>query len=442
MLFTVKTQNKGNFCRSQFDDYTASYGYTLINPDVPRTAFTTLSSTDINTIVPFVVGNSYCWEYNLGITMVILLGLELAITTVTTIGIALFKKFVFKRYQFEMNKNILELAYRQSIVWIGTALAPGVIYLSIFGYFVVFWVKTIVLRSLGSPPRRIYNAHKQTMYFLISLMAAFLVVIGPFIVGFVVAPPGSCGPAFALDAQDVNTCSTLYGGNPVSTTAKYCVYEYINPSKLYSKHEVFEVLPNPSGSGTLICDNPANMKSTALSGNAMDITKFKPSNWQKFPEITALGQTFKDAAGNAVPDVYRGPYNLMPVVAPDSANSPISSYYESMMKSSATDYWQAARKVFGDVFNTESTGSYQLLPKYFSTLNSTSTQPLQFAQFVVNPVVLLVTISCMGIWVYYLKALAIKKNRRVGDLLMELNSEREEKRYLLKKLRRHKIERD
>ncbi len=372
MLITSRDVG-GNPCKALFDNYQQSEE---IYKKPPHDFMKISDATTSN-----------CWEYQLGYTMVILLALELGITCITTIGIALFKKFVFKRYQFEMNKNILELAYRQSIVWIGTALAPGVIYMSLAGYFIVFWIKTIVLRSLGSPPRRIYNAHKQTMYFLLSLLAAFFVVIVPFIYGFVLKKPGYCGPAYSPTEQDRNFCYQLYG-NRLDSSKDYCLFA-VDDSQRHIKFDISEK--------SMICTDSTNT-TKFISGN-----KYTTS-------LIFLNEISKP--------LKKRDDNLM------------TAYYNDNK-----EYWAETYGTYNATFNSESTGSADIIAKYSENSdNINALKPLY--EFLLKPLILLVAILCMGVWVYYLKALAIKRNRRVNDLFVELLNERDEKRHLLKKLRK------
>eukprot|EP00835_Amoeboradix_gromovi_P001242 NODE_53_length_26956_cov_0.387348.p8 type:complete len:397 gc:universal NODE_53_length_26956_cov_0.387348:22230-21040(-) len=385
-----------------------------------------------------MLSSETCWEYDLGYIMRLLLILELGITTVTTIGIALFKKFVFKRYQFDMNKNILELAYRQSIVWIGTAIAPGIIYLSIVGYFVIFWVKIVVLRSLGSPPRRIYNAHKQTMYFLISLMAAFFVVIIPYIVGFVMAPPGHCGPAFSPSPNDITMCKTLYSAASekgglylpyLADTDTYCFVNISTTDPLYASKADYASAEIFKGECSKMSSNSKSLANTTWRYDYA-------SNNSHFNNFRMTG--YKSTLGD------------LPI------SRSASGYFNQTMlaleggSDGSLGRWNQLYVKYMDMFkpSTFSTtrGSYNILPIYYNPSNShndgTNQHFIEFLLFILNPVVLLVIISCMGVWVYYLKSLAIKRNRRVHELLQDLVSERNEKKHLLKKIRKKVAKKD
>eukprot|EP00834_Sanchytrium_tribonematis_P000607 NODE_11_length_54881_cov_1.430718.p20 type:complete len:312 gc:universal NODE_11_length_54881_cov_1.430718:28571-27636(-) len=311
-----------------------------------------------------------------------------------------------------MNKNILELAYRQSIVWIGTALAPSVIYLSIVGYFVIFWVKTLVLRSLGSPPRRIYNAHKQTMYFLVSLIAAFFVVIGPFIYGFVMTKPGYCGPGFIPAEQDIKTCDYLYWNASRPDSFGLCVY---NNTESYRGLDLY------SGSS---CSKASNV---SIGGSSP-----RPTTEGMF--LSVRGDLRSDNTDvNNKTSQYNNVFGY---------EDPL--LYQTLLNAKA---FLGVKKSIQTTYNkTQSTspgGSFLILQDFLTNSNDSNSQTesfRKFLSFVISPIVLLVAILCMGVWIYYLKAIAIKRNRRVIDLEVELESEREEKRALLKKLRKYHID--
>ncbi len=121
------------------------------------------------------------WETNIGSQFYALTWTNTLVTVVTTVLYGLFARFFLgrSRYEFGLTNNILDIIYRQAIVWVGTIYSPVLIILSLFMDAIIFFVKRITLSVCGLPPRRIYNSYTQNIYFLFFLLFALGLMVAP-----------------------------------------------------------------------------------------------------------------------------------------------------------------------------------------------------------------------------------------------------------------------
>jgi hypothetical protein len=123
------------------------------------------------------------------------------VSFVTTFSYALYIKLFRgkENYDFGLSGNILEVIYRQSVVWIGTVYSPCVIIVSIVTSVVQFYIKKLSLQYSGLPPKRIYNSHTQSIIFLFFLLVSLALMAVPAFFTLGLRP--SCGP-FGPQQQD------------------------------------------------------------------------------------------------------------------------------------------------------------------------------------------------------------------------------------------------
>jgi hypothetical protein len=105
------------------------------------------------------------WENEIGKTYYQLIWTNFLFTAVGTILIGFGTRvFLGKRfYDFGISDNILEVIYRQALVWVGTVYSPMAIIISLATSYLLFFIKKFVLVHCSLPPKRIYNSYTQNL---------------------------------------------------------------------------------------------------------------------------------------------------------------------------------------------------------------------------------------------------------------------------------------
>ncbi|KAI9137413.1 hypothetical protein BKA69DRAFT_919046 [Paraphysoderma sedebokerense] len=136
-----------------------------------------------------------CWEHEIAKRFYTLQWLDLILSCVISIVSAVGIKTIWGVYEFDITSNILELVYRQAIVWIGSVYAPIMSVFSIIIGFFMFFVKKWITVRFSAPPRRIYNSYSQVSFFLLFLLLTLILTAGPTLFAMVAVPPSqTCGP--------------------------------------------------------------------------------------------------------------------------------------------------------------------------------------------------------------------------------------------------------
>ncbi|TPX37348.1 hypothetical protein SeMB42_g06923 [Synchytrium endobioticum] len=134
-----------------------------------------------------------CWENLVGQAFWQLVWLDVAITTATTIGEAVFYNRIWNRWEFDLPSSTLAIVYRQALIWVGSIYSPATALLGVLTSFILFYVKHYTLIYFGEPPKIIHNSTKQVFWFL-AFMACTLVLSGFPIWWAILRIPSSCGP--------------------------------------------------------------------------------------------------------------------------------------------------------------------------------------------------------------------------------------------------------
>ncbi|ORZ31556.1 hypothetical protein BCR44DRAFT_1487705 [Catenaria anguillulae PL171] len=139
--------------------------------------------------------NVMCWEHEIAMRFYSLLWLDVGITSVSTVFSAMLTKKIWGAFEFDITSNILELVYRQAIIWIGSTYAPAMTVFSIATTTIIFYVKRYTVVSFAQPPRRIFNTYSQVIWFLMFMLLTLVLTAAPILFAVAILTPSSrCGP--------------------------------------------------------------------------------------------------------------------------------------------------------------------------------------------------------------------------------------------------------
>ncbi|XP_033373795.1 transmembrane channel-like protein 7 isoform X2 [Parus major] len=147
-----------------------------------------------------------CWESDVGQEMYKLMIFDFFVI----IAVALFVDFPrkllvthcscklvqwFGYQEFEISDNVLEIIYGQTICWIGTFFSPFLPAIATIKYFIIFYVKKIVLIHTCKPAARPVRASSYNFFFLVVLLIGLLLAFIPLGVSIAHIPSSkACGP--------------------------------------------------------------------------------------------------------------------------------------------------------------------------------------------------------------------------------------------------------
>ena len=170
------------------------------------------------------VVNSMCWETHVGQQLYRLCVFDTVITLVSTLlvkfpltlllrrSISPSSRIRFMGYpKFDLVRNTLDLAYSQSICWMGMFYCPALPLITTLKCVVIFYVKYFSLLVYSLPPSRLYGASSSTSLFMNVLLVSFVSCVLPLGYHITSLPPSpSCGPfrthstVWSVVAQEVN----------------------------------------------------------------------------------------------------------------------------------------------------------------------------------------------------------------------------------------------
>ncbi|XP_066054083.1 transmembrane channel-like protein 7 [Chamaea fasciata] len=147
-----------------------------------------------------------CWESDVGQEMYKLMIFDF----IVILAVALFVDFprkllvthcswklvqLFGHKEFEISDNVLEIIYGQTICWIGTFFSPLLPAIATIKYFIIFYVKKIVLIHTRKPAARPIRASSSNFFFLVVLLIGLLLAFVPLGVSIARIPSSkACGP--------------------------------------------------------------------------------------------------------------------------------------------------------------------------------------------------------------------------------------------------------
>ncbi|NXS35346.1 TMC7 protein, partial [Pomatostomus ruficeps] len=97
--------------------------------------------------------------------------------------------------EFGISDNVLEIIYGQTICWIGTFFSPLLPAIATIKYFIVFYIKKIVLVHTCRPPAKSIRASSSNSFFLVVLLIGLILAFIPVGVSIARIPSSkACGP--------------------------------------------------------------------------------------------------------------------------------------------------------------------------------------------------------------------------------------------------------
>ncbi|KNE68767.1 hypothetical protein AMAG_13407 [Allomyces macrogynus ATCC 38327] len=136
-----------------------------------------------------------CWEHTVAQRFLNLQWVDVVLSSISTFCSAFITKRIWGTFEFDMPSNILELVYRQAIIWIGSVYAPIISLQAIFTTTVMFYVKKWTIIMFADPPRRIYNSYAQVIWFLMFMLLTLLLMAVPILFAVTyITPSKYCGP--------------------------------------------------------------------------------------------------------------------------------------------------------------------------------------------------------------------------------------------------------
>ncbi|XP_060601811.1 transmembrane channel-like protein 7 isoform X1 [Ruditapes philippinarum] len=147
-----------------------------------------------------------CWESYVGQAVYKLVVMDFLINVGVTLGVELPRKLITTKCEcgllqkvgpaiFDIPKNVLDLVYGQTLLWLGFYFAPLLSAVCIVTFFLVFYLKMLSAMYNTVPPEKPYQASKSNSFFTVILMIAFFLICVP--VGYTLSnmdPSPMCGP--------------------------------------------------------------------------------------------------------------------------------------------------------------------------------------------------------------------------------------------------------
>ncbi|NWZ61540.1 TMC7 protein, partial [Acrocephalus arundinaceus] len=147
-----------------------------------------------------------CWESDVGQEMYKLLIFDFIVILAMALFVDFPRKMLvthcscklvqwFGDKEFEISDNVLEIIYGQTICWIGTFFSPLLPAIATVKYFIIFYVKKIVLIHTRKPAARPIRASSSNFFFLVVLLIGLLLAFVPLGVSIARIPSSkACGP--------------------------------------------------------------------------------------------------------------------------------------------------------------------------------------------------------------------------------------------------------
>ncbi|NXI22482.1 TMC7 protein, partial [Sterrhoptilus dennistouni] len=147
-----------------------------------------------------------CWESDVGREMYKLMIFDFIVILAVALFVDFPRKLLvnhcswklvqwFGHKEFEISDNVLEIIYGQTICWIGTFFSPLLPAIATIKYFIVFYVKKIVLIHTRKPAARPVRASRSNFFFLVVLLIGLLLAFVPLGVSIAHIPSSkACGP--------------------------------------------------------------------------------------------------------------------------------------------------------------------------------------------------------------------------------------------------------
>merc|ERR1719469_1046713 len=121
----------------------------------------------------------------------------------------------------DLPKEVMELVYRQALIWVAALYVPLIYPIGVIAHVSVFFVKYISFRGFYKAPLKPFSRSKVTRLFLYFAFASLLAVVLPFSSAMLQAANPYCGPLRARE------CAL----QPYNVSGA-CTYERLNYASL------------------------------------------------------------------------------------------------------------------------------------------------------------------------------------------------------------------
>ncbi|NWV47035.1 TMC7 protein, partial [Daphoenositta chrysoptera] len=147
-----------------------------------------------------------CWESDVGQEMYKLMIFDFFVILAVPLFVDFPRKWLvthssckliqwFGQQEFGISDNVLEIIYGQTICWIGTFFSPLLPAIATIKYFIIFYVKKLVLIHTRKPAARPIRASGSNFFFLAVLLIGLILAFIPLGVSIVSIPSSkACGP--------------------------------------------------------------------------------------------------------------------------------------------------------------------------------------------------------------------------------------------------------
>ncbi|NWT14129.1 TMC7 protein, partial [Vireo altiloquus] len=147
-----------------------------------------------------------CWESDVGQEMYKLMIFDFIVILAVPLFVDFPRKLLvthcsckliqwFGQKEFQISDNVLEIIYGQTICWIGTFFSPLLPAIATIKYFIVFYVKKIILKHTSKPAAKPIRASGSNFFFLAVLLIGLILAFIPLGVSIARIPSSkACGP--------------------------------------------------------------------------------------------------------------------------------------------------------------------------------------------------------------------------------------------------------
>ncbi|KAM4765300.1 transmembrane channel-like protein 7 isoform 1-T1 [Cyanocitta cristata] len=147
-----------------------------------------------------------CWESDVGQEMYKLMIFDFTIILAVPLFVDFPRKLLvthcsckliqwFGQQEFGISDNVLEIIYGQTICWIGTFFSPLLPAIATIKYFIIFYVKKMILIHTCKPAARPIRASNSNFFFLVVLLIGLILAFVPLAVSIAHIPSSkACGP--------------------------------------------------------------------------------------------------------------------------------------------------------------------------------------------------------------------------------------------------------
>ncbi|NXB30122.1 TMC7 protein, partial [Eulacestoma nigropectus] len=147
-----------------------------------------------------------CWESDVGQEMYKLMIFDFIVILAVPLFVDFPRKLLvthcsckliqlFGQQEFGISDNVLEIIYGQTICWIGTFFSPLLPAIATIKYFIIFYVKKIILIHTRKPAARPIRASGSNFFFLVVLLIGLILAFIPLGISIARIPSSkACGP--------------------------------------------------------------------------------------------------------------------------------------------------------------------------------------------------------------------------------------------------------